>query len=44
MPSWHNGDLDPHDAAMKQTTFSDIEFTHKKKQTRRDRFLAEIEP
>lgn len=28
---------------MKQTTFSDAEFTHKKKQTRRDRFLAEIE-
>jgi len=31
------------DAVMKQTTFSDAEFTHKKKQTRRDRFLAEIE-
>lgn len=30
-------------AAMKQSTFSDAEFTHKKKQTRRDRFLAEIE-
>ena len=28
---------------MKQTTFSDAEFTTKKKQTRRDRFLAEIE-
>ena len=28
---------------MKQTTFSDAEFIHKKKQTRRDRFLAEIE-
>ena len=28
---------------MKQTTFSDAEFTNKKKQTRRDRFLAEIE-
>lgn len=28
---------------MKQTTFSDAEFTHKKKQTRRDRFLSEIE-
>jgi hypothetical protein len=27
---------------MKQTTFSDAGFTHKKKQTRRDRFLAEI--
>lgn len=31
------------DAAMKQATFSDAEFTHKKKQTRRDRFLSEIE-
>jgi transposase, IS5 family len=28
---------------MKQTSFSDAEFTHKKKQTRRDRFLSEIE-
>ena len=28
---------------MKQTTFSDAEFTNKKKLTRRDRFLAEIE-
>jgi IS5 family transposase len=28
---------------MKQTTFSDAKFTNKKKQTRRDRFLAEIE-
>lgn len=28
---------------MKQSTFSDAEFTQKKKQTRRDRFLAEIE-
>ena len=28
---------------MKQTTFSDAEFTNKKKMTRRDRFLAEIE-
>lgn len=28
---------------MKQTTFSEAEFTNKKKQTRRDRFLAEIE-
>ncbi|BDT58106.1 IS5 family transposase [Massilia varians] len=27
----------------KQTTFSDAEFTNKRKQTRRDRFLAEIE-
>jgi IS5 family transposase len=28
---------------MKQPSFSDAEFAHKKKQTRRDRFLAEIE-
>lgn len=28
---------------MRQATFSDVEFAHKKKQTRRDRFLAEIE-
>jgi IS5 family transposase len=28
---------------MKQSSFSDAEFAHKKKQTRRDRFLAEIE-
>lgn len=28
---------------MKQSTFSDVEFAGKKKQTRRDRFLAEIE-
>lgn len=28
---------------MKQITFSDAKFTNKKKQTRRDRFLAEIE-
>ena len=28
---------------MKQTSFSDIEFAHKKKQTRRERFLSEIE-
>lgn len=28
---------------MKQTTFSGAEFTYKKKQTRRDQFLAEIE-
>jgi len=28
---------------MKQSTFSDAEFSDKKKQTRRDRFLAEIE-
>jgi IS5 family transposase len=27
---------------MKQSSFSDAEFAHKKKQTRRDRFLAEI--
>jgi hypothetical protein len=27
---------------MKQSGFSDAEFAHKKKQTRRDRFLAEI--
>lgn len=27
---------------MKQASFSDAEFAHKKKQTRRDRFLAEI--
>ena len=26
-----------------QTTFSDLEYAHKKKVTRRDRFLAEIE-
>jgi IS5 family transposase len=28
---------------MKQTSFSDIEFAHKKRLTRRERFLAEIE-
>lgn len=28
---------------MKQTSFSDVEFAHKKKQTRRERFLSEIE-
>jgi IS5 family transposase len=28
---------------MKQATFSDAEFANKKKQTRRDRFLSEIE-
>jgi IS5 family transposase len=28
---------------MKQSSFSDAEFAHKKRQTRRDRFLAEIE-
>jgi hypothetical protein len=28
---------------MRQATFSDAEFANKKKQTRRDRFLAEIE-
>jgi hypothetical protein len=28
---------------MKQSSFSDAEFAHKKKQTRRDRFLVEIE-
>jgi IS5 family transposase len=28
---------------MKQSSFSDVEFVGKKKQTRRDRFLAEIE-
>lgn len=33
----------PDDAAIKLATFSDAEFTHKKKQTRRDRFVAEIE-
>lgn len=27
---------------MKQSSFFDVEFAHKKKQTRRDRFLAEI--
>jgi hypothetical protein len=43
MPNWHNDVFDSCRAAMKQTTFSDAEFTHQKKQTRRDRFLAEIE-
>lgn len=28
---------------MKQTSFSDVEYANKKKQTRRERFLAEIE-
>jgi IS5 family transposase len=28
---------------MKQSSFSDVEFAGKKKKTRRDRFLAEIE-
>lgn len=28
---------------MKETTFSEVEFTNKKRQTRRDRFLAEVE-
>jgi len=41
--SWHNTVSDSCRATMMQTTFSDAEFTNKKKQTRRDRFLAEIE-
>jgi transposase, IS5 family len=31
------------DSVMKQATFSDAEFAEDKKQTRRDRFLAEID-
>jgi transposase, IS5 family len=43
LPCWHNGASCFSTFTMKQTSFSDAEFASKKKLTRRERFLAEIE-